>query len=86
MKSEGTLWDIVGKVGYVEAMSDQWSDDEGAYVGKWYHVVYEGVDAVFLMSDDDGTFTPDPPMTFQRKVQLLNEEDAYLAEIEETND
>lgn len=80
---EGTSPRIVGKVGYVDGMGDRWDDENEAVVGTWYHVIYEGVDAIYLMSDEDGDFIPDPPMTLQRKVQLLNEEDAYVASLEE---
>lgn len=76
---EGTRPDIVGKTGYVESVGSRWKEDSEIYIGT-YHVIYEGVNAVFLMSDEDGTFVPDPPMTFQRKVQLLNEEDRYVLE------
>ncbi len=81
VQEEGTLPAIVGKTGYVEGMGDRWDEELGEVIGKYFNVIYEGVDAVFLMSDEDGIFTPDPPMTFQRKVQLLKEEDAYVASL-----
>lgn len=81
-EEEGTLPDIVGKIGYVEGLGDRWDEEIGAVVGTYFNVVYEGVDSVFVLFDDDeGIFTPDPPMNLQRKVRLLMEEDAYVASL-----
>lgn len=79
---DDVLESIIGKTGYVEAMEDRWDEELGLVIGTNFSVCYEGVDATFLMTDEDGIFTPDPPMTFQRKIQLLNEEDRYVESME----
>lgn len=80
---DDVLPDIIGVTGYVDGMGDRWDEEQGTVVGKIYNVIYEGVNGIFVMTDEDGIFTPDPPMTFQRKVQLLKEEDAYVASLAE---